>query len=82
VQCMHRKSSPIEVDQDQLVLLKSLIRLSMCVELDVNGGQLTDMIEFLVKPFTIGLEYGRIIVSLNMHFISFQPHIDFNISIR
>jgi hypothetical protein len=40
---MHRKSSPTEVDQDQLALLKSLIRLSMFVELDVNGGQLMDM---------------------------------------
>ena len=51
---MHRKSSPTETDQDELVLLKLLIRLSMLVELDANGGQLTDMMEFLVKPFTIG----------------------------
>ena len=54
----------------------------MFVELDVNGGQLMDMMEFLVKPSTIGLGYGRIIVFLNMHFISFRAHIDFNISIR
>ena len=49
---------------------------------DVNGGQLMDMMEFLKKPSTIGLGYGRIIVFLNMHFISFRAHIDFNISIR
>jgi hypothetical protein len=79
---MHRKSSPTEVDQDQLALLKSLIRLSMFVELDVNGGQLMDMMEFLVKLFTIGFEYGRIIVFLNMHFIGLQPHIGPNTSIR
>ena len=54
MQCMHRKSRPTEVDQDQLALLKSLTRLSMFVEADVNGGQLTDMIGFLVEPFTIG----------------------------
>ena len=65
---MHRKSSPTEVDQDQLALLKSLIRLSMFVELDVNGGQLMDVMEFLVKLFTIGFEYGRIIVFLNNAF--------------
>ena len=79
---MQRKSRPTEVDQDQLALLKSLIRLFMFVELDVNGGQLMDMMEFRVKPSTIGLGYGRIVVFLNMHFISFRAHIDLNISIR
>jgi hypothetical protein len=79
---MHRKNRPTEVDQDQRELLKSLIRSSMLVEPGVNGGQLMDKMDFLVKPFTISLQYGRIIVFLNMHFISFQPHIDPNISIR
>ena len=79
---MQRRRLPAEVDQDQLALLKSLIRLSMCVEPDVNGGQLMDMMEFLVKPFTIGLEYGHIIVFLNMRFISFRAHIDPCISIH
>jgi hypothetical protein len=31
----------------------------MFVKLDVNGGQLMDMMEFLVKLFTIGFEYGH-----------------------
>jgi hypothetical protein len=82
MQCLHRKSRPTKAYQDQLALLKSLTRLSMFVELDVNGGQLMDTMEFLVKPFTLGLEYGRIIVFLNMRFISFQQHIAHNIRFR
>jgi hypothetical protein len=54
MQCVHRKSRPTEVDQDQLEMLKSLTRLSMFVEADVNGCQSTDMMRFLTEPFTIG----------------------------
>jgi len=53
----------------------------MLVEADVNGGQLMDMMEFLVEPFTIDLEYDRIIVFFDTHFIGLRPHIDPNISI-
>jgi hypothetical protein len=74
---MHCKSSPTKVEHDQLALLKSLINIFMLVEPDVNGGRSMDTMEFLVNPFTIGLEYGRILVFLNMHFIIFQPQWEF-----
>ena len=77
---MHRKSRPTEVDQDQLALLKSLTRLSMFVEADVNGGQLTDMIGFLVEPFTIGFNCCscRILVAVGIA----VPMVEFDISVR
>jgi hypothetical protein len=70
---MDSKGHPTEVDRDQLALLKSLIKSSMFFEPDVNSGRLMDMMGFHVKPFTIGLEYGRRNVVLNMHFTSLQP---------
>jgi hypothetical protein len=53
----------------------------MLTEPDVNSDRLMDMIEFLMKELTVGLEHGSIIVFLNMHFISLHSHIDPYISI-
>jgi hypothetical protein len=62
--------------------IAEIIDKTTFVEPEVNGCQLMDMTGFHVKPFTIGVEYGRRNVFFNMHFGSFQPRIDPSITVR
>jgi hypothetical protein len=54
----------------------------MLAKPDVNSDPLMDMMEFRIKPFTIGLEHGLIIVIFERAIVSVQPHVDLDISIR